>query len=48
VKPIFLVVPGLVFTLAVVGIVWIRIAAAEHRHRWSVPRDASQSAYPWR
>jgi hypothetical protein len=48
VRAIFLLVPGLVFALAAVGIVWIRLAAAEYRHRWRVPRDASWGVYPRR
>jgi hypothetical protein len=48
VTTIFLLIPGLVFALAAVGIVWIRLAAAEYRHNWSVPRDVSQGAYPRR
>jgi hypothetical protein len=48
VMAIFLLVPGLVFALAAAGMVWIRLAAAEYRHRWSVPRDASRGAYPRR
>jgi hypothetical protein len=46
VTTIVLLIPGLVFALAAVGIVWIRLAAAEYRHNWSVPRDVSQGAYP--
>jgi hypothetical protein len=48
VTTIFLLIPGLVFALAAVGIVWIRLAAAEYRHNWSVPRDVSQGAHPRR
>ena len=44
-KAIFLLVPGLVFALAAAGIVWIRLAAAEYRHRWSGSREASQGVY---
>lgn len=44
---IFLLVPGLVVALAAAGMVWIRLAAAEHRHKWSAP-DTSPGAYPWR
>jgi hypothetical protein len=47
VTAIFLLVPGLVFALAAAGIVWIRLAAAEYRHKWSVP-ETSPGAYPRR
>jgi len=47
VTAIFLLVPGLVVALAAAGMVWIRLAAAEHRHKWSAP-DTSPGAYPWR
>ena len=36
---IFLLIPGLVFALAAAGMVWIRLAAAEYRHNWSIPQD---------
>ena len=42
---IFLLIPGLVFVLAAAGMVWIRAAAAEYRHNWSVPQDIFQGAY---
>jgi hypothetical protein len=45
VKAIFLLVPGLVFALGAAGIVWIRLAAAEYRHKWSRTGEASQGAY---
>ena len=45
---IYLLIPGLVFALAAAGMVWIRLAAAEHRHNWSVPHKVSQGAYPRR
>jgi hypothetical protein len=45
VKAIFLLVPGLVFALAATGIVWIRLATAEYRHKWSGSGEASQGAY---
>ena len=48
VTAIFLLIPGLVFALAAAGMVWIRLAAAEYRHNWSVPRDVSQGAHPRR
>jgi hypothetical protein len=48
VTAILLLVPGLVFALAAAGMVWIRLAAAEYRHKWSVPRDAFRGAYPGR
>jgi hypothetical protein len=44
VKAIFVLVPGVVFALAAAGIVWIRLAAAEYRHKWS-DSQASQGAY---
>jgi hypothetical protein len=45
VKAIFVLVPGVVFALAAAGIVWIRLAAAEYRHKWSHSQGASQGAY---
>jgi hypothetical protein len=48
VTAIFLLIPGLVFALAAAGMVWIRLAAAEYRHNWSVPQDVSQGAHPRR
>jgi hypothetical protein len=48
VTAIFLLVPGLVVALAAAGMVWVRLAAAEYRHNWSVPQDASQAANPRR
>jgi hypothetical protein len=45
VTAIFLLIPGLVFALAAAGMVWIRAAAAEYRHNWSVPQDISRGAY---
>jgi hypothetical protein len=42
VKAIFLLVPGLVFAVAAAGIVWIRLAAAEYRHKWRDPQEAYQ------
>lgn len=48
VTAIFLLIPGLVFALAAAGMVWIRLAAAEYRHNWSIPQDVSQGAYPRR
>jgi hypothetical protein len=45
VTAIFLLVPGLVFALAAAGMVWIRLATAEYRHKWSVPQEESQGAY---
>lgn len=48
VTAIFLLVPGLVLALAAVGMVWIRLATAEYRNKWSVPRDAFRGTYPSR
>ena len=45
---IFVLIPGLVFALAAVGMVWIRLAAAEYRHNWSVSPEVSHGAYPRR
>jgi hypothetical protein len=45
VTAIFLLIPGLVFALAAAGIVWIRLATAEYRHKWSAPQEESQGAY---
>ena len=45
---IFLLIPGLVFALAAAGMAWIRLATAEYRHNWSVPREVPQGAYPQR
>jgi hypothetical protein len=45
VTAIFLLVPGLVLALAAAGMVWIRLAAAEYRHKWSGSEEASQGAY---
>jgi hypothetical protein len=42
VTTIFLLIPGLVFALAALGLVWIRVAAAEYRHNWCVPQDRSR------
>ena len=47
VTAIFLLVPGLVIALAAAGMVWIRLAAAEYRHKWTVP-ETSTRAYRWR
>jgi hypothetical protein len=43
VTAIFLLVPGLVFALAAAGMVWIRLAAAEYRHKWSVPETSPRA-----
>jgi hypothetical protein len=45
VTAIFVLIPGLVFALAAVGMVWIRLAAAEYRHNWSVSPEVSHGAY---
>jgi hypothetical protein len=39
---IFLLIAGVLFALAALGMVWIRVAAAEYRHNWSVPPDVSR------
>jgi hypothetical protein len=45
VTAIFLLVPGLVIALAAAAIVWVRLAAAEYRRKWSGSRGASPGAY---
>lgn len=42
---IFLLIAGVLFALAALGMVWIRVAAAEYRHNWCVPPDVSRDGY---
>ena len=42
---IFLLIPALLFALATAGLVWIRVAAAEHRHNWTVPQNFPRGTY---
>jgi hypothetical protein len=44
VTTIFLLIAGALFALVALGMVWIRVAAAEYRHNWSVP-DVSRGGY---
>jgi hypothetical protein len=39
VTAIFLLIPALLLTLSAAGMVWIRVAAAEYRDNWSLPRN---------
>ena len=36
---IFLLIPALLLALSAVGMVWIRVAAAEYRHNWSLTQE---------
>jgi hypothetical protein len=45
VTAIFLLVPALLLALSAVGMVWIRVAAAEYRHNWQLPRDVPLGRY---
>jgi hypothetical protein len=45
VTAIFLLIPALLFALATAGLVWIRVAAAEHRHNWTVPQNFPRGTY---
>jgi hypothetical protein len=35
---IFLLVPAVLLALSAVGMVWIRVAAAEYSHNWKLQR----------
>ncbi len=45
---IFLLIPAVLCALSAAGMVWIRVAAAEYRHNWSVPPDIPRGTPPKR
>jgi hypothetical protein len=48
VTTIFILTSGVLFAVAAAGIVWIRVAAAEYRHRWTLPRQIPRADYRYR
>jgi hypothetical protein len=45
VTAIFLLIAGGLVALSALGMVWIRVAAAEYRHNWNVPPDVTRGAW---
>ena len=45
VTAIFLLIAGGLVALSALGMVWIRVAAAEYRHNWNLPQDIPRGNY---
>jgi hypothetical protein len=45
VTAIFLLIPAVLLALSAAGMVWIRVAAAEYRHNWSLTQEITRGTY---